>query len=877
MSSLSSFARGGAVDSGTASTMSPGSHQGASSSFLPTFAPRDSGGVLGMSGEVDDDLLGIPSLTAGGPRTNSMSTPRQLDNFMHGVDANQDDLTTGEWNDTGESITGSMGGESKGVVRVFIVEKGAGKDFCCGTVGGNGARFCTSHPVECGYKSHVDKKADIKPGHVYLGSDSGKKSAGWTSWCMPVSVFGGRESQLSALNLNGPQFRRFGETLQGIFSGGKVNMSSVSWDPILEEINRPLDYGGTPRKVQFRKHEGGPLESTGLSNWMTLATPDHGDSDGEDRDGLVDTSTEDDYRLIEKMTNMTANAEVLKAAIEHLSVKHGKTSEELGDIVMTLSSQIHDVSVRLGNNPGFVGSAHDSVWNGITLVNDKMERSEKKNEKRVELLVKDSIRHSVKDHIDSFLSGGQIQALIAQEVAKTKQTQEHRQERTEGVILALKEKVQLLESKNMKLDEEVVNLGRAQKPPTNFAEDWKLVFDFFIRNTKPANPPKVGGILEDSITDNTGEIQRLAADLRRVSMSPTGSAPSLSSRLHGERVTPSQNEAKGTLATVEAQVLDLQARLESKAVTIENFTFPTLAGTTKWAVANLPSSSEKALVCVDVVALLHSIGREFATVDETRDTMYQNKRAGVSSMAITVSSSFQTVLPQIMGKASKSNGEDTGLTLPCASKYSEWFDNSVGMATGVKPRIQDGLATQKAVYEEAIRELACTHPAGAAMASKLLQRSFDFATLLLAMMETMWNEYAGRSGDVQPTEAWMIICAVVRQVFREFRNVRRPGAAVVPGSATSIGTTWWYVLQTHRLMDEFAAVDIRRHHSIIPVFTSHLDRHRVSKSTHATLVTQVKKVEQLVSTLSTSVNRLNGARGNGGGRGAGGRGAADDV
>jgi hypothetical protein len=154
------------------------------------------------------------------------------------------------------------------------------------------------------------------------------------------------------------------------------------------------------------------------------------------------------------------------------------------------------------------------------------------------------------------------------------------------------------------------------------------------------------------------------------------------------------------------------------------------------------------------------------------------------------------------------------------------------------------------------------------MASKLLSRSFDFATLLLGMIDsTMWNGYASRSGEIQPTEAWLVICAIVRQLFREFRNVRRPGAAVVPGSKASIGTTWWYVLQTHRIMDEFAAVDIRRHRAIIPVFTSHLDRHRVTKSSHATLVQQVKKLEGLVGTLTTSVNCINGSRGNAGGRG----------
>jgi hypothetical protein len=277
----------------------------------------------------------------------------------------------------------------------------------------------------------------------------------------------------------------------------------------------------------------------------------------------------------------------------------------------------------------------------------------------------------------------------------------------------------------------------------------------------------------------------------------------------------------------------------------------------------LPSDADQALICLDVVALLHSIGCDFATIDETRNTMFQNKRAGVSTMALTVASSFHTVLPQIMGRKKGSlTGEDSGLVLPCASKYAEWFDNSTGVTTGVRARIEEGLSTQTAVYEEAIRELAYSHPVGAAMASKMLQRSGSCATKLLGLMETMWNEYSGRSGEVLPSEAWLMICAVVRQFFRELRDVRRPGAAVTPGSSASIGTIWWYVLQTHRVMDEFIAKDIRRHPSIIPVFTAHLDRHRVTVSTHATLAAQVKRMETTVNTVSAAVKRLDGARGN---------------
>lgn len=78
-----------------------------------------------------------------------------------------------------------------------------------------------------------------------------------------------------------------------------------------------------------------------------------------------------------------------------------------------------------------------------------------------------------------------------------------------------------------------------------------------------------------------------------------------------------------------------------------------------------------------------------------------------------------------MGKSSRSSvGEDSGLTLLGATKYSKWFDNSECIPTGTtKPRIEKGLAIQKTgyVYEEDIRDLPNTHPMGAAMAEQLLR------------------------------------------------------------------------------------------------------------------------------------------------------------
>ena len=883
MSSLSDFARGGAVGAGTGSTSDspPGSPREASSSLLPVILPSGASGITG--GEIS--ALGIPSLASSGPRGDPMATPRQLDGYMHGVETDHGSVDTGDWHDTLETTTGSMGGESSSnVVRVFVVEGGAGKDMCCGQVGANGSRFCTKNPSDCGYKTHRDKKAKVKPGYVYVGS--GKNETAWLSWCTPVEVFGGKASQLNALNLTGSQFCRFGETLHGLYVGGKVDMASVEWDAVLKEVTLPLDFGGTPRKVQFSKTTGA-FESTGLSNWMNFDTP--GSEPGsEGADGSLDRSSEDEYKLMEKVTNLTINAEFLKTAFEDLASTQGKHSTEFGDLFKTLGSQIHDVSVRLGENIGFVGSTQDTAWNGITLLHETLETARKQQSYLIDLEVRKRVDSAIQDKIQLLSSRHQAdtKVLIDEAMGRGKQDREANDRLIARQIKLLQDKDAHREADNDRiwadiqdLKTDVKNLqDQIKSLPAGFSADWKLVFEFFIRNTKVSNPPVVGGALEDTVDKNSKDISKLIADVGSgANVSASSSAPSLSSMF-----TPNATgtmSSNGPLATLSAQVLNLQERLASKAVIIDDTTFSTLKGTTQWALANLPSSPEHALVCVDVVSLLHSIGREYATTAETRESIYQNKRAGVSTMALTVSSSFQTVLPQIMGKCSRSTTEDSGLMLPCASKYSEWADSTEGMSTGIKPQIMDGLITQRSVYQEAIRELGHSHPVGAAMANKLLQRSYDFAIKMLGMIDTMWTEYSSRSGEIQGHEAWIVISGVVRQLFRELRVVRRPGAAAIPGSSSSIGSTWWHVLQTHRIMDEFDAVDIRRHHSILPVFTSHLDRYRVTKTTHAGLVTQVKKIDTLLTAVSAKVERINGTRGNAagrGGRGGGGRGGGDD-
>jgi hypothetical protein len=68
-------------------------------------------------------------------------------------------------------------------------------------------------------------------------------------------------------------------------------------------------------------------------------------------------------------------------------------------------------------------------------------------------------------------------------------------------------------------------------------------------------------------------------------------------------------------------------------------------------------------------------------------------------------------------------------------------------------------------------------------------------------------------------------------------------------------------------MAEFMSTEFRRHPAITPVFTSHLDRFRVTKSAHNALEASHKVIKTQVGVMDASVKRLQGSRGNHGGSG----------
>jgi hypothetical protein len=155
------------------------------------------------------------------------------------------------------------------------------------------------------------------------------------------------------------------------------------------------------------------------------------------------------------------------------------------------------------------------------------------------------------------------------------------------------------------------------------------------------------------------------------------------------------------VGTLQKEMQDLRDRLVSTCVTMGNLVFPTLEFTIKWTTLELPQDPDAALICVDAVTLFHSIGTEFATTSKTRDQIYQNKKAGLSTLSLVLHSSFQTSLPQVLGSKKLVGGEDKGILPPCAKTYSEWYSDNEGIISGAKPLIEEALKTQINVYQGA--------------------------------------------------------------------------------------------------------------------------------------------------------------------------------
>jgi hypothetical protein len=135
---------------------------------------------------------------------------------------------------------------------------------------------------------------------------------------------------------------------------------------------------------------------------------------------------------------------------------------------------------------------------------------------------------------------------------------------------------------------------------SDFPTDWELVLDFLGRHTSPGSR-RVCDKIEDCVA-------RFDLGLSL----PGGVWPQ-----------PSLTEQPGTTSTsdqvinMKKDIADLRDRISSNSISIDSFIFPSLGKTSAWCIQHLPGDVDQALVCLEAPSLLHDIGHEFSSNQDT--------------------------------------------------------------------------------------------------------------------------------------------------------------------------------------------------------------------------------------------------------------------
>jgi hypothetical protein len=100
---------------------------------------------------------------------------------------------------------------------------------------------------------------------------------------------------------------------------------------------------------------------------------------------------------------------------------------------------------------------------------------------------------------------------------------------------------------------------------------------------------------------------------------------------HRENVDQSASPlASAQVLNLQKEIADLRNQISSNSVSIESFILPSLSKTVAWCIQHLPVDVDQALICLDAPYLLHGIGRELSSNQDTRESLSHTKKAGIS-------------------------------------------------------------------------------------------------------------------------------------------------------------------------------------------------------------------------------------------------------
>jgi hypothetical protein len=247
-----------------------------------------------------------------------------------------------------------------------------------------------------------------------------------------------------------------------------------------------------------------------------------------------------------------------------------------------------------------------------------------------------------------------------------------------------------------------------------------------------------------------------------------------------------------------------------------------------------------------------------------------------SALDASILSSYKLGLPAVFAGKLTETLNVSMKQLPGLHSFRAWDTHSA--LSGMRSTMREKVRHMKSSYMAKITNSKISGEAKL-VAQTMLTTSVAFVEAVSAFLSNFYAELINDENRTGPTEAWILVCSIVRRVFDDIA-VHRGRASFVDyrnNEKGHIATQYvWASLQAQRIMAEYTTHEFRHHPSIAPIINYHLYTHRVPWTHFIKLKKEVADVKATADLAKRTADKSNGPSGRGNARAGRGSGSYDE-
>lgn len=323
---------------------------------------------------------------------------------------------------------------------------------------------------------------------------------------------------------------------------------------------------------------------------------------------------------------------------------------------------------------------------------------------------------------------------------------------------------------------------------------------------------------------------------------------------NGNADTPHPSDVFERLRYLEDVVKTLQTRSLSDGVRVQHHSFQSKEEVKDWIELHLPGC--RFGIFLDDVSIWEYFSQNHQNMTDVMNTYRDTARIGFATIHEgKVATSFQNVLPAILGK-----GSDLYLYLPGLPNHKKW--NADNGSSGLRFHLTHELPGVNVQVLNNIENSVTDHYSPARnLAIECLQRSIQFMSELSNYITKFYDELKS-SGSFTEEQCWHLVSRCTKRCFQDMASVRVTARDVehakdrVPTATEFI----WATLKTHGVMEEYIQHNFEDHPSFASVITRFVTNNSFQTDVRD-IVSRMDKTEKDLKALSkrvdTAYNKIN--------------------